>query len=135
MPQFSNVTPSLIFFDIAVFLLSSLVTGPSFMSIPSLVLELWQFWFIKDWPEIQKFEIPQSGFWPISGDWGQLGIPHLASMSLIKSYWMLQNARVRAFTFYELLKKNQQGVKLTTQIFEFHTLLRKEYIVHKNIQK
>ena len=28
------------FFDVALFLLSSLVTGPSFMSISSLVLEL-----------------------------------------------------------------------------------------------
>ena len=29
------------FFDVVLFLLSSLVTGPSFMSISSLVLELW----------------------------------------------------------------------------------------------
>ena len=41
------------FFDGFLFLLSSLVTGPSFMSILSLVRELWQFSFIKDLPEIQ----------------------------------------------------------------------------------
>ena len=40
------------FFGVALFLLSSLVTGPSFMWISSLVLELWQFSFIRDWPEI-----------------------------------------------------------------------------------
>ena len=34
-----------IFFDVALFLLSSLVTGPSFMTISSLVLELWKFSF------------------------------------------------------------------------------------------
>ena len=37
------------FFDPVLFLLSSLVTGPSFMTISSLVLELWQFSFIRDW--------------------------------------------------------------------------------------
>ena len=48
------------------FLLSSLVTGPSFTSISSLVLKLWQFSFIKDWPEIWKSEISPSEFCPIS---------------------------------------------------------------------
>ena len=40
------------FFDVVLFPLSILITGPSFMSISSLVLELWQFSFIEDWPEI-----------------------------------------------------------------------------------
>ena len=48
--------------DVAVFLLSILVTGPS-----SMVLELWQFLFIRDWPEIRKTEMRPSGFYPISG--------------------------------------------------------------------
>ena len=38
--QFSDMTPQLDIFDIDFFLLSSLVTCPSFMSISSLVLEL-----------------------------------------------------------------------------------------------
>ena len=84
------------------FLLSSLVTGPSFMSISSLVLELWQFLFIRDWPEIQKFEIPPSEFCSISGDWGRQVIQNLAWMPPIKCYWMLQNPRVTAFTISEL---------------------------------
>ena len=79
------------------------------MSISSLVLELWQFTFIRNWPEIQKSEIPPSDFCPISGDWGELGIPNLAWISLIKFYLMLQNARVTAFTVSELLRENQQG--------------------------
>ena len=53
---------SSIFFDAAVLLLSSTVTGPSFMLISWLVLELWHFLFIKDWSEIQKSEIPQLSF-------------------------------------------------------------------------
>ena len=60
--QFLDMTSSSHFFDVALFLLSSLVTGSSFMSISSLVLELWQFSFIRDWPEIRKSEIPPSEF-------------------------------------------------------------------------
>ena len=55
----------------------------------SLVLELWQFSFIRDWPEIRKSEIPPSELCPRSGDWGKLWIPHLARMSLIEYYWKL----------------------------------------------
>ena len=74
------------FFDLVLFVLRSLNAGPSFMSISSLVLELWQFSLIRNWPEIRKSEIPPSEFCPISGDWGELGIPNLARMSLIKRY-------------------------------------------------
>ena len=52
-----------IFVTFCFFFLSSLVTGPSFMSISSLVQELWQFPFIRDWLEIQKSEIPPPEFW------------------------------------------------------------------------
>ena len=86
------------FFDVAAFFLSSLIAGPSFMSIWRLVLELWQFQSIKDLPEIWKSEIPPSEFCSISGDWGELVIPNFARMSLIKCYWVLQSAR-----------ENQQG--------------------------
>ena len=109
--QFADITSSSNFFDVVLFLLSSLVTGPSFMSISSLILELWQFSFIRYWPEIRKSEIPLSEFCPISGDWGRLGIPNLARMSLMKYYYMLQNGRVTAFTVSELLRENQQGGK------------------------
>ena len=43
--QFANKVPS-IFFYIVVFLLPSLVTGPSFMSVSLMVLEFWLFSFI-----------------------------------------------------------------------------------------
>ena len=98
--QFSNMTSSSNFFDF---------TGPSFMSISWLVLELWQFSFIRDWPEIHKSEIPQYEFCPISGDRGKLGILNLAWMFLTKCYWMLQNPRITTFTVSELLRENQQG--------------------------
>ena len=49
-------------FNFVSFLLSSLVANPSFMSIPSLVLELRQFLFVRDSPEIRKSEEPPSEF-------------------------------------------------------------------------
>ena len=75
-----------IFFDVVLILLPSLVTGPSLMSVSSIVLELWQFSFLRDRPEIRKPEILPSEFCPISGDWGKLWIPNLARMSLIECY-------------------------------------------------
>ena len=45
-------------------------------------------------------------------DWGKLDISNLARMSLLKCYWMLQNAKVTAFSISDLLRKKQQGVKL-----------------------
>ena len=98
-----------VFWRFFLFFLSCLVTGPSFMSISSLVLELWQFSFIRDWPEIRKSDITPSEFCPISGDRGELGMPNLARMSLMKYYRMLQNARVTAFIASELSRENQQG--------------------------
>ena len=47
-------------------------------------------------------------FCSISGDWGELGIPNLARTTLIKCYWMLQNARVIEcckITFSDLLRE------------------------------
>ena len=52
--QFVDMMSSLNCFDFAVFLMSILVTGPSFMSISILVVELLQFFSIKDCPEIRK---------------------------------------------------------------------------------
>ena len=98
------------FFDVVLFLLSTLVTGSSFMSLSLVVLDLWGFSFISDWPEIRKSEILPSEFWPIFTDLGGLDVPDL----VMKCYWMLQNARVTVFTISVSLSENQQrgGVKL-----------------------
>ena len=86
-----------------------LVTGPLVMSISSLVLQLWEFSFIRDWPETRKLEIPPFKFCPISGDWDKLWIRNLAQMSIIECYWMLQNARVTAFTVFKLFLGKPTG--------------------------
>ena len=80
----------------------NVVTGSGVMTIS----------FVRDWPEIRKLEITLSEFSPKSADWSDIGIPNLAKMYLTKCCWILQNARVTAFTVSELLKENQQGVKL-----------------------
>ena len=109
MLQYPDMTSSSTFFYVVLFLLSSLVTGPSFISLSSLVLETWQFSFIRDWRKIRKSEIPPSEFFPISRDWDELWIPNLPRMFLIECYLMLQNSRVTAFFVFELLRENQLG--------------------------
>ena len=117
MSQFVDMTPSSNFFNVILFLWSRFVTGPSFMSIPSPVLELWQFSFIRDTPEIRKLKILLSEFYPIPGDWVELKTPNLTQMSLIKCYWALQNATVTVFTVSKLLRESQQeGGKIASHL-------------------
>ena len=40
---------------------------------------------------------------------GEVGIPNLARMSLMKCHWMQQNARVTAFTVSKILRKSNRG--------------------------
>ena len=101
--QFADITSSSNFLEAVSFLLSNLVIVSSFMSMSSLVLELWQFSFIRDCPDIWKLEISLSQFCPIFRDWSELEILNLARMLLMKRYWMLQNTMVTAFTVSELL--------------------------------
>ena len=107
--QFTDMTSLSNFFEVVLFLLSSLVNGPSFISISSLVLELWQFYFVRNWPEIRKLEIPPSGFCPISGDGGELWIPNLKRISLIEYYLMLQHAKSYSFYRFWVIKGKPIG--------------------------
>ena len=106
-PEFVNMMSSSSFFEVVVFLLSSLATVPSFMSISWLAVEFWQFLFLFLFIEVRKLEIPLPC--PIFGDWEKLAIPNLARMSLIKCYWLLQNVRIIAFTVSELWRETNRG--------------------------
>ena len=86
-----------------------LVTGLNFMSISSVVLELWQFSFLRNWPEIQKLEILPSEIWSIFENWGELRIQNFVQMFLMKFYWMLQSVGLTTFIFSKSLRKKQQG--------------------------
>lgn len=48
-------------------------------------------------------------FCPISADWGDLQIPNLAGLSLIKNYLMLKNNMLTAFTVPKFFGKNIRG--------------------------
>ena len=84
------------------FLLSSLVTALSFMSISSLILDLWQFPFIRELPEIKKLEKHISKFWAISEVWGEFGYQIC--------YKVAQNFRFTVIIISELLSENKLGV-------------------------
>ena len=90
------------------FLLSSWVAGLSFTSISLLVLQLWQFSFIRDFRNTT--DIRNTTIWVLSNIWrpGQVRDTKFGTNILIKRNWMLQNARVTAFIVPELLRENQQ---------------------------
>ena len=57
-----------------------------------------------------------------TGDRGELGIPNLTRMSLMKCYWILQNARVTALLFLRYEGKTNKGrVKLPPPPPHTHT--------------
>ena len=95
------------FFDVVIFLLSILVTGPSFMSISSLVLELWQFSFIRDWPEIGN-----SPVWVLPNIWRLGRVRNTKFGTKISNKILLNAAKCQgcSFTVSELFKENQQGM-------------------------
>ena len=73
---------------------------------------------IWNWPEIQKSEIPLSEFCSVSGHWSEQGLPNLARTSIIKCYWMLQNARVTAYTVSELLREKLFGEVVIVSFYD-----------------
>ena len=115
--RFSDMTSLSIFFD-DLFLLSNLVTGPSFMSISSLVLELWQFSFIRDWPEIGNTPV-----WVLPNIW-RLGQVMDTKFGTNVSYRMLLNAaNFQGYSFYRFWvikgKPTQIRVKNLVMCFVF----------------
>ena len=112
--QFSDIMSKSNFFDLVLFLLSSLVAGLGFMSISSLVLELWQFYFIRDWPEIQKSEILPSEICPISEDWGQVIDTKFSTN--VSNRMLLNPAKFQGYSFYRFwvikVKPSGEGGKI-----------------------
>ena len=96
--------------------LSSLVTGPSFMSISLLVLELWQFSFIRDWPEIWKSEIH-----PVSGDWSMMKMPNFANFS---NKMLLNVAKYQGYSIYHfwVTKGKKRDILIVSLSFSFSLL-------------
>ena len=100
-------------FETFVLLLSSLVSGPNFLSISLVVLEIRKLLFIKNFTRNSEAKLQLC-------HWSKWRKPNLAWMSLIKSCSVLKNTRFTAFTVFELLREKQRerGGKITpiTQI-------------------
>ena len=111
-------------FDVVLFLLSSLVTGPTFMLISSLVLELWQFPFIRDWPEIRKSEIPPSEnrkyprpkigntpVWVFPNIWRLGWVRNTKFGTKVSNEMLLNAAKCQGYSFYHfwVIKAKQTG--------------------------
>ena len=101
------------FFDVFLFLLSSLDYWPKFhvniiTGFGDMTISFYK-------GLTRNPEIGNTLVWvlSISRDWSKQGIPNLARTSLIKCYSMLQNVRVIAFAVSELLRENQLAGKLT----------------------
>ena len=107
--QFMNILSSPSFLTLSCLFFLSLVTGPSFIPISLPVLELSQFSFIKDWPEIWKLEIPSFEYCLISRYWGKVGIAHLVWIFLITCYWMMQNVKITVFAVVKLLREKHRN--------------------------
>ena len=93
------------FLDFSLFLLSSLVTGVSFMSISSLFQKLWQFTFIRINQKSENCILPST--WRLE----EVRNTKFGTDVSNEIYKMMQSARVAAFTVSNLLRENQQ-VKL-----------------------
>ena len=94
--QFAEMTSLSKFFDVSLFLLSNVVSGPRFMSISFLVLEL-QFFYKKI---DHKYRDGNTPVWILPNIW-RLGLVRSTRISMNVSYKMLQNAaKCQGYSFY-----------------------------------
>ena len=96
------------FFDVVLFVLSGLVSGPSFMLTSSLVLEFWQVLAIKVLtknPDIENIPV-----WDLSNIWrqGQFRDTKFSMNASNKMLVIVQNARFTGF-FLSYLEKQNKG--------------------------
>ena len=96
--QFSDMTSSWNFFDVIFCLFSGLVTGPSFMSISSLVLELWQFSFIRDWHEIPKSG--KTSVWVLQNIWRLEQVRNTKFGINVSNKMLLNAGKCQKYGFY-----------------------------------
>ena len=93
------------------FFLSSLVTGQRFMSISSLVLELWHFLYKK---LIRNLEIGNTSAWTLPNIWRLAQVRDTNFDTNISNKMLLNAAKCQGYSFYLfwVIKGNQAGVKL-----------------------
>ena len=95
---------------VAVIILSMLVTCPSFVSISSLVLELWQFSLVRDWPEIRNTPV-----WVLPNIWRLGWVRDTKFSKDVSNKILLNAARFQGHSFYRfwVIKGKPIGGKIT----------------------
>ena len=68
------------------------------MSISSLVLGLWQFLFIRNWPEVWKSEIPFA--WVLPRIWRLGRVKYLKFHTNVSKKLLLNAAKCQGYSFY-----------------------------------
>ena len=96
--QFVDMTSSAIFFTL--FLLSSLITGPSFMTISSQVLELWQFPFIRKGLTRNHLEIGNTPVWVFRNIWRLGKVRNTKFGKNVSNKILLDAAKCQSYSFY-----------------------------------
>ena len=95
--QFPDMMSSSEFFDVVLFLLSNLVTGSSFMSISSLVLELWQF-FYKGLARNPK--MGNTPVWGLPNIWRLGRVMDTKFGTNVSNRMLLNAAKFQGYSFY-----------------------------------
>ena len=97
-------------FNVAVFFLSSLVTGSNFRSLSSLVLESWYFLFIKDLT--RNLETENTLVWFLSNTWWLGWVRDIKFGMNICDENILNVAKFQVYRFYffGIIKRKPSGV-------------------------
>ena len=99
--QFVDMTSWLNFFDVVLFRLSNLVTGPSFMAISSLVLELWQFFY----KELTRNpEIRNTAVWRLPNIWVFRRVKDTKFGTNVSNKISRNAAKCQDYSFYRVIK-------------------------------
>ena len=101
------------FFDVVLFFLWSLVTGPSFMSISSLVLELWQF----SKGLTRNLEIGNTSVSVLSNIWRLGQVRNTKFGTGVSNKILLNAAKYQGYSFYRfwVIQEKPTGCKITTK--------------------
>ena len=113
--QLTNMKKLSNFFDAAVFLLSSLVTHPSLISISLMVLELWSYFVYMGFT--RHPEIGNTPVWVLPNIWRLGQIRDMKFGANVSDKKLLTAAKCQGYSFYRFwfIKRKPAGGKTTPQ--------------------
>ena len=112
--QFYDMTSSPIFFDIGLFILSSLVTGPNFISIPVPGSGVMTIYICKGLT--RNLEIGDTPVWVLPNIWRPGQVKDTKLVTDVSNKMLLNAAKCQGYSFYCVwiikVKSTREGVKL-----------------------